>query len=236
MKKSIVVILGILALSLLSGPCASAQAPIKDVAYFPSPTHKPIRDAEAFIADWEKWSRIVAESSAPSEFNALLSKLFAKEIADLYEDPTLPFPMDYITLPLHVAVVTFDFDLYPLLVEKGSYAFMRYTDKDVLSDYPKSISFFTPVLESKLKPLYISPEIDDLIDSYIRDGGEWNRKSRAAQFCKLYLFSMFEPTILVGKDGFFVNYLMEDTECFVPWGKDPIVVTVRGVTNWAPKK
>lgn len=229
MKKSIVVFLGILALSLLSGPCASAQAPIKDVAYFPSPTHKPIRDAEAFIADWEKWSRIVAESSAPSEFNALLSKLFAKEIADLYEDP-----MDYITLPLHVAVVTFDFDLYPLLAEKGRYAFMRYTDKDVLSDYPKSISFFTPVLESKLKPLYISPEIDDLIDSYIRDGGEWNRKSRAAQFCKLYLFSMFEPTILVGKDGFFVNSL--DMEYFVPWGKDPIVVTVRAVINWAPKK
>lgn len=227
MKKSIVVILGILALSLLSGPCASAQADALDSLSFPGSHSLSLDNMDEFFGQLEKWSRDVEAKATPNRYNDVLVKFFE----EMRNEALLHGK--YVALPV-VKVLEYDFDLNP-----ASWTDCYLDEWPALDSIPVRISYYIPVVECEKKVLYLTPEVKGIILSFLNEriGQSRERYMMSAKYMPVfrwpdtpdgYTLSSWplDDTVYVGKDGFV--FLCESLGWgalyFVPWGKDPIEI------------
>ena len=228
MKKSIVVILGILALSLLSGPCASAQTDGADALRFPGIHTLSSRNLDEFFVQLERWSQDVKDKAEPNRYNDVLVEFFKAEWGDIDR-----LHGEYAVLPV-VKVLEYDFDLNP-----ASWTDCYLDEWPALDSIPVRISYYIPVVECEKKVLYLTPEVKGIILSFLNEriGQSRERYMMIANYmpgfrapdipdgCSLSSWPL-DDTVYVGKDGFvfLCESLGGGALYFVPWGKDPIEI------------
>ena len=225
MKKSIVVILGILALSLLSGPCASAQTDGADALRFPGIHGLSSRNLDEFFVQLERWSQDVKDKAEPNRYNDVLVEFFKAEWGDIDR-----LHGEYAVLPV-VKVLEYDFDFDP---DSWKESLQEYWP--VCDSIPARTSYYIPVVECEKKVLYLTREVKGSILSFLNSKREWQERYKV---CAKYIPVLMWPdtadgfklaswplddTIYVGRNGFvfMCNGLGQGGLYFVPWGKDPI--------------
>lgn len=186
---------------------------------------------EKFFAEWEGWSELVAKGTDSNKYNEIFAKHFCESNQQAKEGSK------YLTLPLYVKVIRYDCDI--------NLDSDRISDPDSLTKnmMPESITYFTPVIESDKKVLYVSPEVETILAGYIEEG----RKSSPEEFQKREntIGELIPTTIAHWNNGwFFLSYpniheivitnngyyidLADADYCgqmlFVPWNKAPIEV------------
>ena len=105
-----------------------------------------------FFAEWEGWSQLVSKGAEPSVYNAYFERYF-----QTFQDKLESATGRYLLLDQRVQVAKYDCNIGP----------ETHPEWDFLSfaaDYlePESISFFTPVVKSEKKVLYLNPEAKEV--------------------------------------------------------------------------
>ena len=101
---------------------------------------------ERFFSEWESWSKLIAKGALPNDFNDIFKRHFI-EARDGRESES-----KYIALPIRIKVIKYNRELQ--------------SDNNTLFE---SISFFTPVVESDKPVLYLTPEVEQLLSSFIEE-------------------------------------------------------------------
>ena len=236
MKKSIVVILGILATSL-----ASAQEKVGNVVYFPNIdklyyTDKPadgssVADSNIgqFFAEWEGWSQLVSKGAEPSVYNAYFERYF-----QTFQDKLESATGRYLLLDQRVQVAKYDCNIGPEThPEWDFFSFAAYYLE------PESISFFTPVVKSEKKVLYLNPEAKEVVSSFLDEPVMTSDGKNGPGIIREYLdvsqthwgrsWVFGSPhEIFVGKDGFYVTSMRTSGYdiIFFPWDGEPDVDSI----------
>ena len=157
--------------SLFDGFDANAQVPFERIVSFPSWRHL-YYDSESpniygehnnidlFFSEWEEWSELIKKGTVPSEYNSIFQKHF------LEENPQRASEAKYLSLPLSVKVIKYNGNIHPDSF-KVSDDYSSYPYDLMKSRMPESISYFTPIIESDKKVLYLSPEAQDILSAFI---------------------------------------------------------------------
>ena len=243
----------ILIVSISFGLCCPLHAQEKDLnpVLFPNIRHLYQGDSgkesniDRFFTDWENWSTLIAKGSAPSEYNEIYKKHFLEN----YRQDS---PVRYITLPFLVKVIKYDCDIRPTPEEIDSEdadsddVIIVYEDSGYLKETPESISFFTPVIEADKKVLYLLPEAERILSSFLDEPRNDNEDDRIREEVqtRMHLLREYVPTVrshwgtkwcfttyplidrmVVGNDGYYIFLSANDysgDDYFVPWGEEPI--------------
>ena len=171
MKKPLMCLVTLISLfALFDGINVNAQVPFDRIVSFPSWHHLyydskipniygELSNIDLFFSEWEEWSELIKKGTVPSEFNSIFQKHFLEESQQRASDAK------YISLPLNVKVIKYNGSIHP-----DSFKFSDDTSYpyDLMkSRMPESISYFTPIIESDKKVLYLSPEAQELLSSFI---------------------------------------------------------------------
>lgn len=171
------IIWGLSALSL------NAQVPTDKGVSFPS-FHKLCYDTETgdahsgrsnidrFFAEWESWSGLIANGSTGKEYNEIFKKHFSENNAREKRDSK------YLSLPLMVKVIRYDSNIHPDSIKVKDYTSILSCLMN--SRKPESISYFTPVIESDKKVLYLLPEAVDMLTAFIQEPETISAKNETA--------------------------------------------------------
>ena len=239
-------------ISISFGLCCQLHAQEKDLnpAFFPNIRQLNHGESgeesniDSFFTDWENWSALVATGSTPSEYNEIYKKHFL-------ENCSQESPVRYITLPFLVKVIKYDCDIRPAMDEadpEDAYSddVILLDDYGYLKETPESISFFTPVIEADKKVLYLLPEAERVLSSFLDEprNDDINDSIREKIRTRMHLLREYVPTVLshwgtkwcfttyplidrmvVGNDGYYIFLSANDysgNDYFVPWGEEPI--------------
>ena len=168
-KKSYLCLVTLSSLYASLGFNANAQVPYESIVSFPSWHHLYYdsvipniygehSNIDLFFSEWEEWSGLIKEGAVPCEYNSIFQKHF------LEERPKRVSVAKYLTLPLRVKVIKYNGNIHPDSI-KGSDNSYSY---DLIKNRkPESISFFTPVIETDKKVLYLSPEVQKILSAFI---------------------------------------------------------------------
>ena len=235
--------------SISFGLCCQLHAQEKDLnpVFFPNIRQLNLGESgkesniDRFFKDWENWSALIAAGSASSEYNELYKKHFLEN----YRQDS---PVRYITLPFLVKVIKYDRDIRPAPKETDSEdadsddVIIEYEDSGYLKETAESISFFTPVIEGDKKVLYLLPEAESVLSSFLDEPR--NEDNREEVQTRMHLLREYVPTVrshwgtkwcfttyplinrmVVGNDGYYIFLSANDysgNDYFVPWGEEPI--------------
>ena len=148
---------------------SSAQVPYERIVAFPSWHHLYYNskipniygehsNIDLFFSEWEEWSELIKKGAVPSEYNSIFQKHFREE------NPQKKSDAKYISLPISVKVIKYNGNIRPEI--KGSDDAL-YPQDLIKNRMPESISYFTPIIESDKKVLYLSPEAQELLSAFI---------------------------------------------------------------------
>ena len=171
-----------------------------------------------FFSEWEEWSQLIKKGAAPSEYNAIFNRHFSEY------NRTKECDAKYLSLPLRVKVIKYDCNIHPDSIKViKNYTLMSSLMESIM---PESISYFTPVLESEKKVLYLSPEAEKVLAAFldeplrvIQDGAppglikkvsdkDWEETNKRCNMLEKYI-----PTIIGhwGRSWYFTSYPQIDT-------------------------
>ena len=108
---------------------------------------------DRFFAEWEAWSESVAKDAAVGEYNNIFNRHFCENNND---------GSKYFVVPLRVKVVKYDENIGPDYVGRSIGGGFVYTNT------PDSISYFTPIIKSGKKVLYLMPQAVDLLTDFMK--------------------------------------------------------------------
>ena len=145
-------------------------------------------------------------------------------------------------------VIKYDRDIRPAPNETDSEdadsddVIVSYDDSGYLKETAESISFFTPVIEGDKKVLYLLPEAESVLSSFLDEPR--NEDNREEVQTRMHLLREYVPTVrshwgtkwcfttyplinrmVVGNDGYYIFLSANDysgNDSFVPWGEEPI--------------
>ena len=150
-------------------------------------------DFEKFFAKWEQWSELVAKGAVVSEYNDIFIKHFCKN------NPQDEHGSKYLTLPLQVKVIKYDcninYETYP----------KPFADSLKTSATPESIMYFTPVIKSDKKVLYMNRELETILAGYLAEPGKDAREETGKRY---KMIGEYIPTTIAhwGNGWFFLSY------------------------------
>ena len=150
-------------------------------------------DFEKFFAKWEQWSELVAKGTVVSEYNDIFIKHFCKN------NPQDEHGSKYLTLPLQVKVIKYDcninYETYP----------KPFADSLKTSATPESIMYFTPVIKSDKKVLYMNRELETILAGYLAEPG---KDASEETDKRLKMIGEYIPTTIAhwGNGWFFLSY------------------------------
>ena len=150
-------------------------------------------DFEKFFAKWEQWSELVAKGAVVSEYNDIFIKHFCKN------NPQDEHGSKYLTLPLQVKVIKYDcninYETYP----------KPFADSLKTSATPESIMYFTPVIKSDKKVLYMNRELETILAGYLAEPG---KDASEETDKRLKMIGEYIPTTIAhwGNGWFFLSY------------------------------
>lgn len=173
MNKLFNSLITLIILSTLCGSLnADAQVPSEHVVTFPHWDHLYYdsktpniygenSNIDMFFSEWEEWSLMVANGAAPSEYNSIFTKHFLKEHRKKRSKAK------YLSVPLFVKVIKYNYSLNPdSIKDLESFFHSNHWKKNKL---PDSISYFTPIIKSNKKVLYLLPEAEELLSAFINE-------------------------------------------------------------------
>ena len=162
---------------------SSAQVPYERIVSFPSMRHLYYdrktpniygerSNISLFFSEWEGWSELIKKGAAPSEYNSIFQKHF------LEESPQRESDAKYLSLPIRVKVIKYNCSIHPDSFKVSDESDSGHDDVEIAIEpsYPynlmknrmaESISYFTPVIESDKKVLYLSPEAQEILSAFI---------------------------------------------------------------------
>ena len=170
MKKQVLCLATLISFyTLFGGINAGAQVPFERIVSFPSWHHLYYdskipniygehSNIDLFFSEWEEWSELIKKGAVPSEYNSIFQKHFGEENPQKISDAK------YISLPISVKVIKYNGNIRPEI--KGSDDAL-YPQDLIKNRMPESISYFTPIIESDKKVLYLSPEAQELLSAFI---------------------------------------------------------------------
>ena len=177
------------------------------------------------------WSDLIAKGAVADEYNDIFIKHFCENNSRDEHDSK------YLTLPLYVKVIKYDCDI-TYESESGTIPF---SDKLKTNVMPENIGYFTPVIGSDKKVLYMNPELENLLASYIGNPEEVSeeeiekRRKPIAEYVPTTIshnddgwFFLSYPNILeivITNNGYYIDLVNANYsgECyFVPWNKEPL--------------
>lgn len=150
-------------------------------------------DFEKFFAKWEQWSELVAKGAVVCEYNDIFIKHFCEN------NPQNEHGPKYLTLPLQVKVIKYDcninYETYPT----------PFADSLKTSATPESIMYFTPVIKSDKKVLYMNRELETILAGYLAEPG---KDASEETDKRLKMIGEYIPTTIAhwGNGWFFLSY------------------------------
>ena len=150
-------------------------------------------DFEKFFAEWEQWSELVAKGAVVSEYNDIFIKHFCKN------NPQDEHGSKYLTLPLQVKVIKYDCN-----INYETYT-TPFADSLKTSATPESIMYFTPVIKSDKKVLYMNRELETILAGYLAEPGKDAREETGKRY---KMIGEYIPTTIAhwGNGWFFLSY------------------------------
>lgn len=155
---------------LLASLNANAQVPFERVVSFPSwyqlyydskmpNIYGERSNIDMFFSEWEEWSQLVAKGSAASEYNYIFKKHFSEE--NLKEERNAK----YLSIPFRIEVIKYNCNIHPDSVKVSENTSLMYCLQK--SKKPESISYFTPIIESDKKVLYLFPKVEEILSAFL---------------------------------------------------------------------
>lgn len=187
-----------------------------------------------FFEEWAEWSKLVSKGVSDSRYNEIFVRYF-REYYGKEEDKR---DCKYIALPERIKVIKYNCKIYP---------------DSLMTGLPESISYFIPKIELERPVVYLTPEVTDILDSFIdapvRDKNyesvsedDWAERWKRMDMIREYIpaelahwgdgwyyssYPLFD-TIYVGEDGYYVSLSDADYSgfrLFVTWsGEEQLVV------------
>ena len=150
-------------------------------------------DFEKFFAEWEQWSELVAKGAVVSEYNDIFIKHFCENNPQDEHDPK------YLTLPLQVKVIKYDCNI------NYKTDTTPFADSLKTSATPESIMYFTPVIKSDKKVLYMNRELETILAGYLAEPG---KDASEETDKRLKMIGEYIPTTIAhwGNGWFFLSY------------------------------
>ena len=171
MKKPFFCLITLISLfAPFGGINTAAQGPFESVVAFPSWHHLYYdsknpniygehSNIDRFFSEWEEWSELIKKGTVPNEYNSIFQKHFLEESSQQASDAR------FLSLPLRVEVVKYKGKIHPDSVKVADGPSYPY---DLMkSRMPESVSYFTPIIESDKKVLYLSPEVQEILSAFL---------------------------------------------------------------------
>lgn len=252
--KNIILLISVIVIFGNTGSYAQTdQSRITDFPRWHNLRYEKTNDIPRFFSEWEEWSKLIAKGAQGIQYNDIFAKFFLKYHSERDTVSGNPDTCKYIAIPYTVKVVKFNCEIHP---DKLSARFPEVHDciytlsKEVL---PESISYFTPRIEIEKPVLYLIPEAEKLLATFLdapkeskevheitdeeREEREKRRRSMineyvpalSAHWGDRWFFSSYPlfGTIYVGQDGYYVNISNANYsgfEIFVTWSGEETMV------------
>ena len=208
--------------------------------------YKGTDSLESFFNEWEQWSALISAGAQDSEYNDIFVKYFRE-----YSEKWGMGKGKYIVLPERIKVEKYNCNIHPdsLHVLYSRKEELRAHNQVVL---PESISYFTPKIEENRPVVYLIPEVQAMLDTFIanpwmaaKGRGTVAEGDMEASRARETMLREYVPVIMehwghgwfytstplfeamyIGKDGFRLDISHADyfgVELFVSWDGKVVV-------------
>lgn len=200
---------------------------------------------ESFFNEWEQWSALISAGAQDSEYNDIFVKYFRE-----YSEKWGSGKGKYIVLPERIKVEKYNCDINPYSLRDlySRKEELRANNQVVL---PESISYFTPKIEGNRPVVYLIPEVQAMLDTFIanplmsKDRSAVSEEDMEASRARESMLREYVPVkvehwghgwfytstplfeaMYIGKDGFRLDISHADyfgVELFVSWDGKVVV-------------